>query len=865
MALIEREGLLASLQQHFENISNGEGHCVFISGEAGIGKTALVKAFCKKQSDECSIYQGSCDALFTPRPLAPLYDILWQVNKERWPTSPSSEERSALFANFFHELSTKKGRVLIVFEDIHWADEGTLDFIRFFARRINQLSCLFILTYRDDEVHTRHPLRNVLGQLPPDSFTKRVVTPLSKQAVVEMATKKGYSGEDVYSISGGNPFYVNEILASYSPGVPDNIKDSILSVYERQKEGTKNAWQIWSVMPEGLEVDRVARLKSALGKAIDHCFAISVIIVQNDKVVFKHELYRRTIEESLTLFKRLELNKLMLELFRDSFEEKGEIERILHYAKNANEKELVVKYAEKAAQKAASICAHMEASKLYLTAIEYFEGNDSNQLAEFYKAYAYECYLSNQIKEAIIFTEKVLNNSKENADIEKIGDSLRFLSRLWWFNGNRKNAESFAWQAIEVLKDQPPSSIKAMAFSNISQLKMLSNEPAECILWGEKAIAMSKELSNEEILCHALNNVGSVQMFIPSSEPKGIIMLQQSLKIALKYGYHEHAARAYTNLAVGLIKIKDYTFAGKTLDEGIQYCEEGDLNSWGVYMLSWKGRLKLETGQWGEACSIAGNLLKNENQLAIIKITALIVVAKITMRIGDSDVLALLLEAKTRSFETMELQRIIPSMVALLEYEWLTGNLIIDRNEIEQTSVLMQQTGIEFEKNEFAFWMKKAGRHFIAGKITAELYDTSNAAKTLKAASFWENAGCLYEQALLLFEGNENDKRKAIIIMQDLNANAVYEKMKKEMKNSGIKNIPRGIRKSTRSNAAFLTFREMDVLRLLKEDMQNKEIAAQLYISAKTVDHHISSILSKLDANSRSKAVSEAIRAGILK
>jgi len=864
MALIERDGFMASLQQHFEDISGGEGHCVFISGEAGIGKTALVKAFCKKQTDECSIYQGACDALFTPRPLAPLYDILWQVNKDRWPASPSSEDRSALFADFFQELSIQKGKLLIVFEDIHWADEGTLDFIRFFVRRIYKLPCLFILTYRDNEIHSIHPLRNVLGQLPPDSFTKLMVTPLSKQAVVEMATQKGYSGEDVYSISGGNPFYVNEILASYSPGVPDNIKDSILSVYERQKEGTKNAWQIWSVMPEGLEVDRVAKIKAS-GEAIDHCFAISVIIVENGKVVFKHELYRRTIEESLTPFRRMELNKMMLELFLDSFEEKGEIERILHYAKNANERKLVVKYAPEAAAKAASIGAHMEASKLYLTAIEYFEGNNKNQQAKFYEAYAYECYLSNQIQEAITFTEKVLHNSKENADVEKTGDNLRFLSRLWWFDGNRKNAENFACQSIEVLKDQPASVVKAMAFSNMSQLKMLSDEPAECMLWGEKAIAMAKELGNEEILCHALNNVGAVQMFIHSSEQKGITMLQQSLEIALRNNYHEHASRAYTNLASGLVKIKNYDFARKALYDGIHYCEEGDLYSWRFYMLSWKARLNLETGNWIEACSIADNLLKNDNQPAIIKITALIVVAKILMRKGDKDVLTLLLEAKTRSFKTMELQRVIPLMVALLEYEWLTGKTIIEQNDIEQTTVLMQQTGIDLENNEFAFWMKKAGRHFVSDKEIAEAYDISSAAKALNAASIWEKTGCPYEQALVLFEGQEDDKRKALKIVQDLDADAVYEKMKQEMRNAGIKNIPRGIRKSTRSNAALLTYREMDVLRLLKEDMHNKEIAAHLYISAKTVDHHISNILFKLNASSRSKAVSEAMRAGILK
>ena len=865
MALVERDVFMASLQKHFENVAGGEGHCILLSGDAGIGKTALVKAFCKKQGDECRIYQGACDDLFTPRPLAPLYDVLWQVNKERWPAPPSNEERSVLFANFFQELGTKKGKLLIVFEDIHWADEGTLDFIKFFVRRIDQLPCLFLLTYRDDEIHSKQALRNVLGQLPPDSFTKLVLTPLSKAAVVEMATQKGYSGEDVYSISRGNPFYVNEILANYSPGVPDNIKNSILSVYERQKEGTKNAWQIWSVIPEGLEVERVAKIKSALGKAIDHCFAINVIIVQNGKVVFKHELYRRTIEESLTLFKRIELNKMMLELFLDSFEEKGEIERILHYAKKANEKKLVVKYAPEAARKAASIGAHKEASKLFLTAIEYFGGNDATQLAELYDAYAYECYLSNQIKEAIGSTEKVLNLWKENADIEKTGDGLRFLSHLWWFDGNRKNAENFARQAIEVLKDQPASLTKAMAFSNMSQLKMLSDEPAECILWGEKAIEMAKELDNEEILSHALNNIGTAKMLIPSSHQKGIAMLQQSLEIALKNFYHEHAARVYTNLGSGLVRLKKCALARRTLEESIGYCEERGLNSWTAYILSWKARLDLDKGNWAEAWNIADNLLKNENQPAIIKINALIVLAKVKMRRGEKDALTLLQEAKTISFETMELQRVIPSMVALLEYEWLTGKTIIEKTDIEKTSVLMQQGSVDSEKNEFAFWMKRAGRHFVSHKEIVEAYDISSAAKALKAAAFWEKSGCPYEQALAMFEGKDDDKRKAIAMVQDLGAIAVYEKMKQDMRNLGIKKIPRGIRNSTRSNAAFLTGRELDVLKLMKEELHNREIAAQLYISAKTVEHHISSILFKLDANSRSKAVTEAVRMGILK
>src|SRR6187551_476657 len=194
MELVERAGVLASLQKTFKNVTEGEGHCLFISGEAGIGKTSLVKTFCQQQ-ENCIIYQGACDALFTPRPLAPLYDIVWQVRSDLWPASHTIEERSELFLKFFRELSKQKEKILIVFEDIHWADEATLDFIKFFARRITQLSCLFLLTYRDDEIHSTHPLRNVMGQLPPDSFTRLHLTPLSKDAVEKMAVARGYNGE----------------------------------------------------------------------------------------------------------------------------------------------------------------------------------------------------------------------------------------------------------------------------------------------------------------------------------------------------------------------------------------------------------------------------------------------------------------------------------------------------------------------------------------------------------------------------------------------------------------------------------------------------------------------------------------------
>jgi DNA-binding CsgD family transcriptional regulator len=865
MELIEREGFLALLQTQFQNTVEGEGHSVFVSGEAGIGKTSLVKAFCKEQKGNCNIYQGACDALFTPRPLAPLYDIMWQINSSLWPNSHSIEERSALFAGFFRELSNQKEKSIIVFEDIHWADEATLDFIKFFAKRISQLRCLFILTYRDDEIYSRHSLKNVLGQLPPDSFSRLKLTPLSRSAVEKLALEKGYNGENVYSISGGNPFYVNEILASYSVGVPDNIKNSILSVYSRQDEKTKYVWEILSILPTGCDIKYLEKMDPLYSESTHKSLDTTILISKEGILFFKHELYRRTIEASLSPLTRIGYNKKMLDVFMESYEKNQEIEQIVHLAKNANEYETVVYYAPLAARQAASVGAHIEASKLYLTAIEYYQGNDKAILIQLYEAYAYECYLTNQIKEAIIYAGKSLNLWKEKNDKEKIGNSLRFLSRLWWFDGSRKNAESFAEQAIEMLHGQPSSTVKAMAFSNMSQLKMLSDQTAECISWGEKAIAIARELNDEEILCHALNNVGSMQMKIRSTTQIGLELLQQSLEIALKNSYHDHVARAYTNIAGTSCTMKNFLFATKTLEEGICYCEERDLDAYALYMLCWKARLNLETGSWKEAYRIAENLLKNESQTYPAKIAALTVLAKIKIRRGDLDAIPLLFEAKTMAFETMELQRIIPVLMGLLEYEWLTGKTFIETEAIDRAISMINRKDNIFPHYEFAFWLLKARKQHLSLNGIYEGYDVSSTTKVLKATALWKKAGSPYMEALTLFEGNEDHKRKAIKIIHELGANAVYEKMKLEMRTSGIKSIPRGIGKTTRANPAFLTARELDILPLLKEGLQNKEIATKLFISAKTVDHHISSILFKLDVNSRIKAVSEAIRHEIIK
>jgi DNA-binding CsgD family transcriptional regulator/tetratricopeptide (TPR) repeat protein len=419
-------------------------------------------------------------------------------------------------------------------------------------------------------------------------------------------------------------------------------------------------------------------------------------------------------------------------------------------------------------------------------------------------------------------------------------------------------------QAIDLLRDQPASPAKAMAYSNMSQLKMLTDQPSLCVEWGEQAIAMARELNDHETLSHALNNVGSVKMNIQSSEQAGIGLLQQSLEIALNNSLHEHAARAFSNMGSNLVKLKNYEPAKKILEEGIKYCEERDLDLWRSNMLSLKASLFLETGEWTAAAEIAENLLKNENQLTSFSINALKVLATIKMRSGHDEVLSLLQEARAKAFETTELQRIVPTLIAMLEYEWLNGKEIIPAEDIDYTIERIPQLVYRFQNGEFAFWLLQAGKKQVIPAEPYPEYDLSTTARAEKSAAFWSKTGDPYMECLCLSKGTEEDKRKAIKIADRLGANTVCEKMKLEMRNAGIKKIPRGIRETTRANPHFLTGRELDVLKFLKEGLHNKEIATRLYISVKTVDQHIASMFFKLNVNSRARAVAEAIRQGII-
>src|SRR5262249_16847609 len=151
-----------------ERACAGSGRIALICGEAGIGKTTLIREFVARQKLSQRVLWGGGEALFTPHPLAPLYDIAREAGDAFRNALANAASREAIFSTALDQIARPRLPTIVIFEDVHWADDATLDLLKYLGRRLQRLSVLLVLSYRDDEIGFHHPLRSVLGDLPSD-------------------------------------------------------------------------------------------------------------------------------------------------------------------------------------------------------------------------------------------------------------------------------------------------------------------------------------------------------------------------------------------------------------------------------------------------------------------------------------------------------------------------------------------------------------------------------------------------------------------------------------------------------------------------------------------------------------------------
>ena len=465
MDLLERSSALGELGGLLAATAAG-GRVVLLAGEAGIGKSALVKRFTERQSPASRFLLGACDPLLTPRALGPLHDIARQTGGRLAELLASGGSREAVFAAFLDELDRGSRPRVVVVEDAQWADEATLDLLVFLGRRMERTRALLLVTYRDDELGAGHPFRGVLGALPQGVVRRLRLQPLSEAAVAELARRAGHPAAGLRALTGGNPLLVTEVLAAGDTGVPLTVRDLVLARFAALPAGAQEVVRLVAVVPTRAELWLVEEAVGPALSALEAGVAAGLLVVGSEAVGFRHELLRQAVEGALSTLDRRELNRRVLEVLAGAPERQVDVARLVHHAREAGDTGAVLRYGPEAARQAAAVAAHREAVGHYRAVLPHAQRLPAPVRAELLEGYSVECYLSGLSPEAVSARQAAVELREAAGDREQVGEGLRWLSRLHWWDGNRQAAEAAAARAIAVLETMPPGHQLAMVYSN---------------------------------------------------------------------------------------------------------------------------------------------------------------------------------------------------------------------------------------------------------------------------------------------------------------------------------------------------------------------------------------------------------------
>ena len=854
MELLERGDALADLDALLADTAGG-GRIAVVSGEAGAGKSSLATAFAAAAGSRAWVLWGACDPLLTPRALGPLHDIARQVGgalRERM----AAGERGAVFDALLDALDgpRQRRRPVVVMEDLHWADEATLDLVAFLGRRLALCRVLLVLTYRDDEVGPDHQLRTVLAGLPRALVRRLPLASLSAAAVGELARRAGRPASSVYAVTGGNPLLVTEVLAAADSGVPATVRDLVLSRLSALSPEAREAAGFVSVVPSQAE----PALLASRGAGVEECLAGGVLSATTDGVAFRHELLRRAVEEALSPVRRAALHADVLALLAGR--PGVDPARLVHHAHHAGDAAAVLRWAPVAAVRAAGVGANKQAAAHYELALRHAAGAPAAERSGLLEAYATVAYLAGLIVEALQARRQALSLRELAGDTVRVGENLRWLSRLSWWRGHTAQARVAGERAVEVLESIPPGPQLAMAYSNLSQLHMLAGE-ATAIEWGERAIDLARHFGDLDTELHARVNVSSTRM--EHDFERGGAELERVHAMAAAAGLDDHATRSLANRACQAVEWCDFDVAADVLERVLDFAEARDLDGYLQHLLGYRAAMLLARGDWAGARADVEAALSGPARPGPCRCTAQVALGRLRSRCGEADAADILHEAAVPAYEADEMQFVGQVAVGLAEHYWIAGDPVRSAAEARRGYALALRVEHPWFAGQLAYWQWRAGEPAPLPEWIGKPHRLLIEGDWRGAAAEWADRRCDYARAEALSCGDEEAVGEALRIVDGLGAVGTARRLRAELRDRGAK-VPRGPRPSTAADPTGLTARQREVLTLLAEGLSNADIAARLTLSGKTVDHHVSAVLGKLGVPSRGQAAAAAHRLGLL-
>jgi DNA-binding CsgD family transcriptional regulator len=855
--LLEREGALAALASARKAAAAGSGRVVFVTGEPGIGKTALVTQFVAGLEPGARVLLGTCDDLSIPRPLGPLHDIAGSASPALGEALAAGTASHEVHDVVIAELERLPHPVVVVLEDVHWADDATLDLVTVLGRRIGSLPALLVLTFRGGEAASSHALRGAIGAIRADESVFLELEPLSEAAV---ATLAGRDAGSVYAATRGNPFFVAELLASRTAdALPPSVANAVLGRAARLGEDERRLVELVSVVPNRVAASVLDTVLPGWTAAAEEPERRQLLEIEPRHVRFRHELARNAVRASLPLAVRRGLHAEMLQALLASDADPADI---VHHAEAAGAQDVVGEYALVAARRAAALESNREAYSHYRRAADFADRLDPAEQAQLHEDLASAAYVVGQIESALPAIERAIAIHRARGDTAALGRCTRVLSRLCWFAGDGPSARANALEAIAVLEPLGESAELARAYSGMSQLAMLAEDAGQATVWAERALELAGRLGDERTRAHALVNLGSARIQVDTAESS---ILREAHAMADAAGDREEATRALVNLAYTFICWARPHEAAGYAAQALDYAEAHELDQYASYLKTTLAWLALRRGEWDEAERVTRREI--ERGITVVQLLAKTVLAELAVRRGDADAVERLADLAAQADRTAELQRVAP-VLELMAERALTGD---GEMPVTRLAALLGDGGQGGGPAGGRFGLRLAAWAAVANvDVAVELgspvgpYAAMLERDWTAAADAFGEIGWPYDRALLLsLLDDEELLLEALAIARGLGAEPLTRRLTGRLRGLGAQ-IPQGPRAATRANPAGLTARQLEVLSLLVAGLTNAEIADRLVVSPRTAEHHVSAVLTKLGASSRHDAAQRASELGLV-